>query len=200
MGPAEKNNGADSCSPSAITLALREDVRADPGALDRLIPLVYGDLKRLARRHLHNERNGHTLDTTAMVHEAFLQLASRDDHAWRSRAHFFAVVSKMMRHILIDYARQRGAAKRGGASVRITLDPEHAVTQSDTIAVLALDEALSALGAMDRRLEDIVECRFFAGLSVRDTACALDLSERTVERDWRRAKAYLRQSLQDGGT
>jgi RNA polymerase sigma factor (TIGR02999 family) len=197
--PASKAK-PDSAGASAITQALREGLASRPGALDRLMPLVYADLKLLARRHLRSERNGHTLDSTAIVHEAFLQLAGGDQRAWRDRAHFFAVVSKMMRHILIDYARRSRAAKRGGDAVRITLDPEHALTQSDTIAVLALDEALSALGAMDGRLEEVVECRFFAGLDVSDTARALGMSERTVERDWQRAKAYLRQSLQDGST
>lgn len=177
---------------------MRKHATGDDTALDRLIPLVYEDLRRIAHDRLRSERAPHTLDTTAVVHEAYLRLVEVSDPGWNGRAHFFAVSSKLIRNLLIDYARQRKAEKRGGSAIRIPLNegldggrnPE-----PRTIDLLALDEALSALARLDPRLEKVVECRFFGGLSVQETAEVLGVSARTVERDWTRAKAYLYRAL-----
>ncbi|MFW6083630.1 MAG: ECF-type sigma factor [Gemmatimonadota bacterium] len=181
-----------------ITALLRRHASGDGAALDRLIPLVYDDLRQIAHDRLRSERASHTLDTTAVVHEVYLRLVDVPDPAWSDRAHFFAVVSKLIRNLLIDYARRRKAEKRGGNAIRIPMNDEldgGRNPEPRTIDLLALDEALSALARRDARLEDVVECRFFGGLSVRDTAEALGVSTRTVERDWTRAKAYLYRAL-----
>lgn len=164
------------------------------------MPVVYDDLRRIARRRLQAERRGHTLDTTAVVHEAYLRLAENPESTWRDRAHFFAVCARVIRHVLVDHARRRGAAKRGGDAVRVTLREGIVGRSPRIIDVLALEQALQALERHDERLGRVVECRFFAGLTVAETAEALDSSRRTVERDWARAKAYLYRALTDPAT
>jgi RNA polymerase sigma factor (TIGR02999 family) len=175
---------------------------ATPGAaLDASFAAFYDDLRRIARRHLRNERIGHTLCTTGLVNESYLKLASRDDGRWRDRAQFFALASRAMRHILVDHARGRGTQKRGGGEVQVTLHTGTSITRGEHLLdVLALDEALARLGALSPRLERVVECRFFGGLSAEETAEALGTSVRTVEREWSRARAYLLRLLDDAAT
>ncbi len=178
-----------------VTRLLGQCASGDHSAFERLVPLVYDDLRGIAHRRLRREREGHTLSTTALVHEAFLHLVDQATATWQDRAHFFAVASKVIRQVLIDYARSRGARKRGGGAIHIPLQDDLSGTEPGTVELLALDEALTALARYDPRLEQVVECRFFGGMSVRDTAAALDVSERTVERDWARAKAHLYRTL-----
>lgn len=181
-----------------ITGLLEAHAAGDDDALERLIPLVYDDLRRIAHQRLHSERPSHTLDTTAVVHEAYLRLVDVSDPDWNGRAHFFAVSSRLIRNLLIDYARRRKADKRGGDAIRVPLDEELDAASIDAPAgvdLLALDEALTALARHDERMERVVECRFFGGLTVRETAQVLGVSTRTVERDWTRAKAYLYRAL-----
>ena len=169
---------------------------AEREAFDRLVPLVYGDLRRIARRRMRSERPDHTLDTTALVHEAYVQLVDQATATWADRAHFFAVAARVIRHVLIDHARRRGAAKRGGGDVRVPLvDDLVSDGGPRNLDLLALDDALRKLGERDSRLERVVECRFFAGMTVPETAEALGTSVRTVERDWKRARAYLYRDL-----
>lgn len=181
---------------SATVTQLLLDARAgDEGAFERLWPLVYDELRRLAHAQLRRERPGHTLITTGLVHEAYLKLASFEEGAWRSRAHFFAFCSKAMRRILIDQARRRDAVKRGGDRIRVPLTPEIRGEKDDTADLLELLEALEGLEKRHPRMARIVECRFFGGMSVSETAQVLEVSVRTVERDWTRARAYLYEAL-----
>jgi len=161
------------------------------------VPLVYDDLRRIAHRRLQSERTDHTLDTTAVVHEAYLALVDQATATWNDRAHFFAVAARVIRHVLIDHARRRGALKRGGGDVRVPLKDDllPAEGMRRQIDLVALDHALAELGKHDPRLERVVECRFFGGMTVPETAAALEMSVRTVERDWTRARAYLYQAL-----
>lgn len=171
----------------------------DPEAsteFDRLFALFYPELREIARRHLRRERSGHTLQTTALVHEAYVKLGDRPEITWREPARFRAFVSKAMRHVLIDHARGRATHKRGGAAVQVTLQPGMAVAEPAwTVDLLDLDRALEQLGAYDDRLVRVVECRFFGGLTANEIAEALAISPSTVERDWTRAKAYLHRML-----
>lgn len=168
--------------------------RGEEGALDRLVAAIYPELKRLAHFQLAGERSGHTLNTTAVVHEAFLRLTSGES-SWSDRGHFLRAAATVMRHLLVDYARQRRASKRGGGVVPLRLEDESVAADEEGLAVLALDDALQRVGEIDPRLVQIIECRFFAGLTVAETASALDMAERTVERDWQRARAYLRKAM-----
>lgn len=177
-----------------VTELLAAYAAGDEDALRRLVPLIYDDLRIIARRHLAREREGHTLNTTALVHEAYLNLAAGEG-SWRDRAHFFAAASRAMRHILVDYARRRRAVKRGGEPLRVPLRPDMTAEAPRTLDLLALDEALTALERKDERLGRVVECRFFGGMKAEETAEALGVSLRTVERDWSRAKAYLHRTL-----
>jgi len=176
----------------------------DGDALDRLLPIVYAELKRIARRQRGGRRGGDTLTTTALVHETWLRLANRSGADWVDRAHFFAVAARAMRYLLIDHARRHQAAKRGGGWQRLKLDvdldivPEGAVADERAETLLALDEALTRLAALDERACRVVECRFFGGLTDRETAEALGVTERTVQRDWTKAKGWLRQALAEG--
>jgi len=189
---------ADDASPSGeITMLLQRSAKGDRDAFQHLIPLVYSDLKGIAHRRLRGERPGHTLNTTAVVHEAYLQLVPQATATWRDRAHFFAVAARVIRHVLIDYALRRGAEKRGGSAIHVPLREELAGEVGRTVDLLALDEALEALAAKDSRLRDVVECRFFAGMTVEETAEALGVSKRTAERDWTRARTYLYCALTD---
>jgi len=168
--------------------------RSDHRAMDRLVEAVYPELKRLARFQLAGERPGHTLTTTAIVHEAYLRIAAGNTR-WTDRRHFLRAATTVIRHLLVDHARQRNAGKRGGGVAPIALADEGLPTEDDSVAVIALDGALKGMAALDPRLEQIVECRCFAGLSVSDTADALGMSVRTVEREWQRAKGYLLRAL-----
>lgn len=167
----------------------------DERALDRLIELVYDDLRQIAHRHLRATGSGQTISTTVLVHEVYLKLAGVQEGSWGGRAQFFAFCSKAMRRILIDYARRRTAAKRGGKRVRVPLTPDSATVEAQAAEILAVDEALSLLEARNARMARIVECRFFGGLSVAETAETLGTSTRTVEREWARARAYLLHAL-----
>jgi RNA polymerase sigma factor (TIGR02999 family) len=168
----------------------------DPEALSLLVPLVYEDLRRLARWQLRGSGSRRTLDTTALVHEAYLRLVDQTRGSWKDRAHFFAVAARAMRQILIDYARRRSAAKRGGGQPSISLEEErHGSAAAEAERLLALEEALEALARIDERLPRIVECRFFAGMTDEETAEALGVSTRTVQRDWMRARAWLREVM-----
>lgn len=163
--------------------------------LDEIFPVVYEELRRVAHRHLHGERTGHTLVTTALVHEAYLEMAKLDQVRWPGRAYVLAAASRAMRRVLIDYAVSRRAQKRGGGAVPETLDDAVAMAVSRSDQLVALDEALGRLGALNERYARVVECRFFGGLSVEETAEALDISPATVKRDWTMARAWLNREL-----
>jgi RNA polymerase sigma factor (TIGR02999 family) len=171
------------------------DRSADANPCDRLFPAVYDELRRIAHRHMLRERHGHVLDTTALVHECYLNLADRTTPSWDDRAHFLAIASKAMRHILIDYARRRKAQKRGGDRHRVTLEDRMVAVDAQAAELLSLDEALTALARRHARMATVVERRFFGGMTISETAASLDVSTRTVEKDWTRAKAYLRRAL-----
>ncbi len=179
---------------SSVSDLLAAVDRGEPGALDELVAAVYPELKRLAHFQLSGERPGHTLNTTAIVHEAFVRLASGDGR-WNDRGHFLRAASTVMRHLLVDHARKKRAEKRGAGQMPLTLEDDRYATEDDSLAVLALDNALKDIAEIDPRLEQIIECRYFAGLSVNDTAEALGMAVRTVERDWQRAKAYLLKAM-----
>jgi len=167
-------------------------------ALERLAPLVLAELRGIADRHMRRERVGHTLQTTALVNEAFVRLAGRDDVPWRDRGHFFAACARIMRNVLIDHARARARDRRGGGALRISLDERIAFEDGPSTDVVELDAALRKLEAVDPRKSRIVELRFFAGLSIEETADALDISPMTVRREWRRAKAWLYRWIVEG--
>lgn len=180
----------------------------DPAAWDQLAPLVYAELRAIAHRQLHRERDGHTLNTTALVHEAYLRLADQRQPHWRDRTHFFAMAATVMRRVLVDYARSYQTAKRAGALDQVPLDTttvcdREASGESIAIAderaeiLLALDEALDRLAGIDERLVRVVECRFFGGLTEEETASALGMTARTLRRDWVKAKAWLRNAIED---
>ncbi len=163
--------------------------------LDRLMPLVYDQLRKIARRQLASREHGATLSTTGLVHEAYLKLAGQSRTAWRDRAHFFAVASVAMRHVLVDRARARLTQKRDGGRQRVTLDAECIATDDQPQTLLEVNDALDRLSAVEPRLARVVECRFFGGLSAEETAEALGVTTRTVERDWVTAKMLLRRAL-----
>jgi RNA polymerase sigma-70 factor, ECF subfamily len=183
--------------PQYVTLPalLSRPVDARHDDVNELFELLYDDLRRIAARHLRGERHDHTLACTALVHEAYVRIADGAELPQLSRLRFRAVVSAAMRRILVDHARRRNAAKRGGGLLMVTLEPGSGAALPRTAELLALDDALSRLGGLDRRLEQVVECRFFGGMTMEETAGALDASLRTVERDWQRAKVYLRELL-----
>jgi RNA polymerase sigma factor (TIGR02999 family) len=183
-----------------ITRLLVAHRDGDRTALDRLLPIVYRDLQQIARRQLKSGRPGATLDTTSLVHEAYLKLAGSDGAAWEHRGHFFAVSSMAMRQIIVDYARHSRAEKRGGDRPIDRLDDVEIAVEAQADALVELDEALGRLGELDARLPRVVECRFFTGLTAEETAEALGVSLRTVERDWLRARAWLRHELGSGGS
>jgi RNA polymerase sigma factor (TIGR02999 family) len=183
-------------SPAAVA-ALVENARlGDQQALAALIPLVYDELRRLAAHHLRRERPGQTLQATALVHDVYLRLLQDSHLSWQSRAHFFGIAARSMRQILIERARARGAAKRGGDHVRVTFDPELMVRLPESaIDLEALDDALTRLAALDPELARVVEVRFFGGLSIEETAEALSVSPATIKRRWTLAKAWLARDL-----
>jgi RNA polymerase sigma factor (TIGR02999 family) len=181
-----------STPPGEVTRLLEAAEAGDSGALDRLVPLVYEDLRRVAHRQLDREGGGHTLQTTALIHEAYLKLAGAGTVSATSRAHFLAIAARAMRQVLVDYARRRKAAKRGGGVISVTLGDEPHPADTSAEDLLALDEALEQL---DPRQRQVIECRFFGGMEEKDIAAALGVSERTVRRDWVKARAWLYQSL-----
>jgi RNA polymerase sigma factor (TIGR02999 family) len=167
----------------------------DEAARDQLMPLVYDELRRLAHRYMNRERLGHTLQTSALVHEAFLKLVDQRDARWQNRAHFFAIAAQSMRRILVDYARSRRYKKRGGDGCRVELEEAMIVSRERAAEVIALDDALKGLAEFDARKSQIVELRFFAGLSIDETAAVLNVSPGTVMRDWTLAKAWLKKEM-----
>jgi len=163
--------------------------------MDRVFPLVYDELHNVAHRQLRSERADHTLSATALVHEAYLRLAGAERIEWRSRAHFFAVAARAMRRILINYAESRNAKKRGGQWRQVELRADSAVKRDPDIVMLDLDRALTRLASLDERQCRIVECRYFAGMSLEETAAGLDISVATVKREWTMARAWLNREL-----
>jgi RNA polymerase sigma-70 factor, ECF subfamily len=178
-------------SVSNVTELLESWREGDPSALHRLTPLIYGELRRIAHRYTQREAPGHTLQTTALVNEAYVRLAKQEKANWQDRKHFFAATAQVMRHILIDHARRRRYGKHGGDLQRIPLDDALQISEQRAAELIALDEALSELKELDARKHRVVEMRYFGGLSLEETATALDVSEMTVRRDWRAAKAWL---------
>lgn len=183
--------------PEDITQLLVAWRQGDEGACDALAPLIYQELRRIAHRHMRNEQPDHTLQTTALANEAWVRLVDLDRVQWQDRAHFFAMASRMMRRILVDAARSRRAGKRGGGAIQVTLDPEMNLAMMDA-EVVALDEALTALEHLDPRKSQVVELRFFGGLSVEETAEALSVSPATIARDWTFARTWLKRELTRG--
>jgi RNA polymerase sigma factor (TIGR02999 family) len=185
--------------PGEVTRLLAEVRLGNQDALGRLMPLVYKELRRLAGHYLQAERIGHTLQPTALVHEAYLRLAGQDRADWQNRAHFMGVAAQLMRRILVDYARRRIADKRGGVAVKLDLDGFDLGADGPQVEeILAVDEALVRLSDLDLQQARVVELRYFAGLSVEETAEALAVSTRTVKRDWAMAMAWLRSELSEG--
>jgi RNA polymerase sigma factor (TIGR02999 family) len=178
-------------SSGDITELLRAWGNGDQAALERLTPLVYDELHRLARSQMSRENEGHTLQTTALINEAYLRLVDLQGVRWQDRAHFFAVSAQMMRRILIDFARARGCQKRGAGAPQLSLDDAPTVCNEPDTNVVALDSALKALAGVDERKSKVVELRFFGGLSVEETAEVLRVSVETVMRDWKFAKVWL---------
>ena len=180
---------------SQVTGLLAAVQRGDDAAVNQLIPVVYEELRRLAKRHMAGQRRGHTLQTADLVNEAYLKLVNVQETGWKDRIHFFAVASRAMRSVLVDYARRRGYAKRGGNPVRVSLSEADQRSEEKSAEVIAVDEALSGLAALDPRKSRIVELRYFGGLSVEETAGLLGLSARTIKREWRWARAWLHREL-----
>ena len=182
-------------SSNEVTELLVEWSNGNQAALDKLMPLVYEELHRLAHRYMGHERRGHTLQTSGLVNEAYLRLIDQTRVQWQSRAHFFGIAAQMMRRILVDYARSRTNAKHGGGAPRVSFDDVQAFSPERPADVVALDEALKGLAALDQRKSQIVELRFFGGLSIEETAEVLGVSPGTVMRDWTLAKAWLRRAI-----
>jgi RNA polymerase sigma factor (TIGR02999 family) len=180
---------------SEVTQLLMKWRHGDRTALDRLIPLVYEELRRLASHYMRRERPDHTLQTSALVNEAYVRLVAHRDMRWQNRAHFVAVAAQAMRHILIDHARRRRYAKRGAGSPKVSLDEAAVVFQEQAADLVALDDALTDLARVDVRKSQIVELRYFGGLSVEETAEVLGISPVTVMRDWSTAKAWLLKAI-----
>ena len=186
---------AASPSPQQITALLAETGYWKSVETDQLAPLVYEELRRLAHRFMSSERADHTLQTTALVNEAYMRLADQTDPHWQNRTHFFAGAARMMRHILVDYARGRQRAKRGAGAVKVELTEHAIVTESQAEQVVALNEALERLAALDRRASQVVELKYFGGMNYDEIADVLDVSVITVRRDWEFAKAWLHKEL-----
>jgi RNA polymerase sigma-70 factor, ECF subfamily len=178
-----------------VSQLLVEWGQGDQAARDRLMPLVYDELHRLASRKLRRERPAHTLQTTALVHEAYLALVDQRHANWQNRAQFFAIAAQLMRRILVDYARSQQAAKRGGDYLKVSLDEAASLAEEKGADLLALDEALERLAELDPQQSRVVELRVFGGLSVEESAAALGISSRTVKREWSMARAWLQQQL-----
>jgi len=178
-----------------VTELLHRWGQGDEGALEQLIPLVHHELHQIARRHVAHERADHTLQATALVHETYLRLVDAQGVSWHDRTHFLAVCARVMRRILVDYARTRGAHKRGGRMAQVTFDEALIVTDEPQHDFVALDDALEALAEFDQRKSQVIELRFFGGLTVEETASVLQVSPDTVNRDWQLAKVWLRREM-----
>jgi RNA polymerase sigma factor (TIGR02999 family) len=185
-------------APQEVSQLLVEWRNGDQQALDKLMPLVYDELRRIASRYMRRERAGHTLQTTALVNEAFLRMVGQQNVDWQNRAHFFGVAASVMRHLLVDRARANGRVRRGGHPQQVTLDEAAVVSEQKGEELLALDEALTKLNEIDKRKVKIVELRYFSGLSAEETAEVLGVSEITVKREWLKAKAWLYRELTVG--
>jgi RNA polymerase sigma factor (TIGR02999 family) len=184
--------------PEKVSQLLLDWSKGDKAALDTLVPLVHEELHRLAHRYMGGERPGHTIQTTALINEAYLRLTDYKKMRWQNRAHFFAIAAQVMRRVLVDYARRRHYAKRGGGAFQVSLD-EAMVLSADTSAeLIAIEEALNDLAAFDPRKSQIVELRFFGGLTPEETAEVLEISPTTVKREWQRAKAWLYLAINRG--
>lgn len=185
--------------PQEITQLLLSWSKGDEAALDRLVPLVYPELRKLARRYMGRENPGHTLQTSALINEAYLRLVDQQHVQWKDRAHFFAVATQVMRHILIDHARKYRYSKRGAGAQHVPLDEVAVLGQERAVDLVALDDALTSLAKIDERKSKIVELRFFGGLSVEETAEVMKVSAVTVMREWRIAKAWLHREISGTG-
>lgn len=194
MGPP-----TETPEPGRITRLLEAMREGDPSAFDRLLPLVYDVLKDISRRQLRRGWDDAELRTTELVHETYLKMADQDRAGWEDRAHFYAVAARAMRQVLVDEARRQGAAKRGGDRRRVTLTGRHLRFRMRPVEILALDEALDRLDALNERQRRVVELRFFAGLTEREIAGTLDVSTRTIERDWVKARLFLHRELHPEG-
>lgn len=182
-------------SPQEITRLLGDWSSGDRSALDKLIPLVHAELRRVARRQMSRERADHTLQPTALVNEAYLKLAGDSGFQWQNRAHFFAVCAQVMRHILVDHARTRSREKRGGTAVHVSLTEGNAIVESRELDLVALDDALTQLAQLDSKLSQVVELRYFGGMTIEETAEVLAISHTTARRRWDTARAWLRTRL-----
>ncbi len=181
--------------PGQVTELLQEWRGGDREALDALLPLVYKELRRLAHFQLRDEGRDHTLQSAALVHEAYVRLVGLKTPQWESRTHFFAIAAQLMRQILVDYARRRAAAKRGGSVCKVTVDEAAFTPRKKDVDVIALDDALQALAKIDERQSRVVELRFFAGLSLAEISDALEIGPATVQRDWTAARAWLHREM-----
>ena len=177
--------------PSDVTRLLQEWRDGNRDSLDALLPLVYKELRRLAHAHLRHERPDHTLQSAALVNEAYLRLVGLDTPQWESRTHFFAIAARLMRQVLVDYARRHQADKRGGGAYKVSLEAANDISRREDVDVVALDDALEALARIDARQSRVVELRFFCGLSLQEISLALDIAPATVQRDWTAARAWL---------
>lgn len=184
--------------PHQITALLNDWKSGNPAAIEKLMPLIYAELHKLARRHMQRQKPSHTLQTTALIHEAYLKLASAPSTRWANRGEFYSVAAKAMRHVLVDHARARQAAKRGGGWQAVPLDEGIAVSDERLAGLIALDEALDRLSKLHPRQSEVIELRFFGGLGVEETAAILQVSAETVMLDWRAAKAWLHKELANG--
>jgi RNA polymerase sigma factor (TIGR02999 family) len=185
--------------PDEVTQLLINWGKGDKAALEKLAPLVHSELRRLARRYLGREHPGHTLQTSALINEAYIRLIDQDSVQWQNRAHFFAVAAQVMRHILVDHARAHLYAKRGGGAQKVELNEADAITGQRAAELVALDEALSTLATLDPRKSQLIELRFFGGLTIEETAEAMSISPKTVTREWRSAKAWLHHEMSKTG-
>ena len=181
--------------PSEVSKLLQVWRGGDHDALDALLPLVYKELRRVAHSQLRNERPNHTLQSAALVNEAYLRLVGLNTPQWESRTHFFAIAAQLMRQILVDYARRRGAAKRGASVARVSLGDAAIAPKKKTLDVVALDDALKGLSKIDPRQSRVVELRFFAGLSLQEISDAMEIAPATVQRDWTAARAWLHREI-----
>jgi RNA polymerase sigma factor (TIGR02999 family) len=184
--------------PEKVSQLLLDWSKGDKAALDALVPLVHEELHQLAHRYMGGERAGHTLQTTALINEAYLRLTDYRNMRWQNRAHFFAVAAQVMRRILVDYARSRHYAKRGGGAYQVSLDEAIVFSEETSAELIAIEEALNDLAAFDPRKSQIVELRFFGGMNIEETAEVLAISPTTVKREWQRAKAWLHLAINKG--
>jgi RNA polymerase sigma-70 factor (ECF subfamily) len=185
-------------APEEVSQLLKDWSNGDQAALDKVMPIVYQELRRLAHHYMRRERPDHTLQTTALVNEAYMRLANYKKMRWQSRAHFFAVAAQVMRRVLVEQARSRNFAKRGAGAEKISLDETAVVSAGRSAEVIAVDDALTELESWDPRKGKIVELRFFGGLSIEETAEVLKVSPTTVQREWRSAKAWLYKAISEG--